>query len=347
MNLSELLFDRPRDLEATRPPEDRGLARDEVRLLVSTRAGDHHARFLDLAEWLRPHDLLVVNASATLPASLPARSAALGEFRVHLSTEYAPRLWLAEPRRSDALPGPLPLEPGSIVDLAGVSARVVAHYPGLPRLLFLSLASELGPAMRSAGRPIRYAHLDREYPPDRYQTIFATSPGSAEMPSAARPFSPRVLRALRARGVGLASITLHTGVSSLDVERSPVESTALYPEPFEVPSIAADAIERVRCAGGRVIAVGTTVVRALESAVRHGRVVAARGFTRLFVHPGRPPVSFDALLTGFHDPATTHLALLYSVAGPDLVRRSYRVAVDAGYLWHEFGDSQLWLPGEN
>ena len=340
MRREEILFDRPEDLSARVPPEERGLARDEVRLLVSTPEEDQHRRFRDLPELLSPGNLLVVNESATLPAALEARGT-FGAFRVHLCTRYGERLWLVEPRWSSERPGPLPLAPGDAFDLVGVRARVVGEFPGQPRLLFLALAAPIDAAVRAAGRPIQYAYVARDYPLARYQTVFARVEGSAEMPSAARPFSPRVVRALAARGIAIAPIVLHTGVSSLEVTCERVEDAPMYPEPFAVPASTVAAIERTRSRGGRVVAVGTSVVRALESAWDGERVRPIHGFTRLFVRPGRPVRSFDALLTGLHDSASSHLALLGAVVGAPRLRRAYRTAVDAGYLWHEFGDSHL------
>ncbi len=197
--------------------------------------------------------------------------------------------------------------------------------------------------MRSVGAPIRYGYLAREYPLEEYQTVFGRVPGSAEMPSAARPFTARVVTRLAAAGVGIAPITLHAGVSSLEAGDTGPGGVPLYPEPFEVPFSTVEAIESTRQRGGRVVAVGTTVVRALESASDGCGRRPARGFTRLYLNPDRPSRTVDGLLTGFHEATSTHLALLSSVAGVDRVRRSYRVAVDAGYLGHEFGDSHLIL----
>lgn len=164
------------------------------------------------------------------------------------------------------------------------------------------------------------------------------------MPSAARPFTERVLEDLAAGGVTIAPLTLHTGVSSLDIEVEEVEDQVMYPEPFEVPAATADAVNAAANEGHRVIAVGTTAVRALESAYDGRRVRATRGFTRLYIHPGRGINVVDGLLTGFHDPMASHLAMLFAIAGQELVRSSYAEAVAAGYLWHEFGDSNLILP---
>ena len=340
MKLEEIRFDRPKDLDASRPPEDRGVARDGVRLLVTDAGQDADAQFRDLSGILRPGDLVVVNESATIPAALPAR-ASFGDFLLHLSTQYAPDFWLAEPRWSSVRPGPLPLAPGDRIEVAGIPGRIVAPYPGLPRLLFVGFEAPVAPHMPERGRPIRYGYLAHDYPLEVFQTVFAQVPGSAEMPSAGRPFTHELVERLGRSGVGFARIVLHAGVSSIEVATPEVESHPLSPEPFQVPAETVGAIEAARCAGGRVIAVGTTVARALESSWEGGRLVPSAGFTRLFLHPGRLPRAFDALLTGFHDPETTHLALLYSVAGPRAVQRAYSRAVRGGYLWHEFGDSHL------
>ena len=324
-------------------PEARGLARDQVRLLVSSGDGHRHANFRDLASFLPEGTLLVVNTSATLPASLPA-SARFGTFILNLSTRYADRLWLAEPRWSAAKPGPLPLEDGETFEVAGMLARLVAPYPGLPRLWFVAFEGNVELAMADEGEPIRYGYLEPPFPPlSAYQTIFSMRPGSAEMPSAARPFSPRVLEDLRRRHVTIVPIELQTGVSSLEIGDGAAEN-GLYPEPFSVPADTAAAVDVARREKRPVIAVGTTVVRALESAWDGTRLNPTSGFTRLFVNPRQPINTVDGLITGFHDPHATHLAMLEAIAGERLVGSAYAEASREAYLWHEFGDSHLILP---
>ncbi len=329
--------------EADRPPESRGVGRDGVRLLVSRSNREEDRQFVDLPELLAPGDLLVVNESGTLAASLPATGPG-GSFRLNLSTRYGPSLWLAEPRWSDARPGPIPLEVGTSLDVAGLPARVVAPFPGIPRLWFVRFDGNVDAAMARAGRPIRYAYLSEEVPLAAYQTVFARVPGSAEMPSAGRPFTPAIVARLRARGIGVASILLHAGVSSLETDPDGRTPAPIYPEPYSVPAETVAEIERTHRSGGRVIAVGTTVVRALESAAGTCGPRASQGFTRLYLRPGRSPTTFDALLTGFHDARSTHLDLLAAFAGEERLARSYAVASRRGYLWHEFGDSQLLWP---
>lgn len=345
MKKTALDFERPDALQAGAPPEWRGLARDAVRLLVSTERGHTHARFYDLPRFLPRGTVLVVNTSATLPASLPAAHPSLGRIRVNVSTRYGDTLYLVEPRWSAEKPGPLPLGIGDVLQVGGLTARLVAPHPGLPRLWFVRIEGDVRAAMKREGAPIRYGYLEAPYPKlGAYQTLFGRVPGSAEMPSAARPFTARVLEALWAKDIQLAEVTLHTGVSSHEVEADRVEEQPLYAEPFVVPERTAARVTAARREGRPVIAVGTTVVRALETVWDGERVRAAAGFTRRFVHPGQPAESVDGLLTGLHDPMASHLALLYALASPELVRAGYAEAVREGYLWHEFGDSHLLLP---
>jgi S-adenosylmethionine:tRNA ribosyltransferase-isomerase len=341
MNRAELLFHRPEKLAASRPAEARGRPRDTGRLLVSSDNRHQHTRFSDLSNHLQPGDLLVVNRSATLPASLPARGKT-GSFTLNLSTNYGSGLWLVEPRHSPIKPGPVPwLSAGDKIHIEGVEARLLAPFPGLPRLWYIQTTGDVCLIMNRSGRPIQYGYLDGDYQLDNFQTIFSAVPGSAEMPSAAYPITKRVLGRLREKGVQLAGILLHTGVSSLEIEDDEVDKHPMYPEPFKVPGSTAHAVNVARKEGRRVIAVGTTVVRALESAWDGEKVRASSGFTRLFVNPRRGVFVVDGLLTGLHDPATSHLAMLYAIAGQDTIREAYTEAVNEGYRWHEFGDSHL------
>ncbi|MCI4321826.1 MAG: S-adenosylmethionine:tRNA ribosyltransferase-isomerase [Thermoplasmata archaeon] len=340
MRTAELAFLRPPGLEATAPPELRRGSRDAVRLLVSRPHSRSIGEFPSVVGELRAGDLLVVNRSATVAASLPAE-AAFGRFLLNLSTPYGRGIWVAETRFDAATPGPVPLAPGSDFSVGGIEASYVAEYPGVPRLGFFRLHGDVDGAMALHGRPIRYGYLDRAYPIEAYQAVYADRPGSAEMPSAGRPFTPRLLATIARAGVRIASITLHAGVSSVEIGSEDVAATPIYPEPFEVPAATASAVAATRGSGGRVVAVGTTVVRALESAREAAGIVPTRGFARAFVRPERPPVVVDALLTGFHDPRTSHLAMLAAFAGLPRLREDYESAIEARLLWHEFGDSHL------
>jgi len=343
MNGAGRLSEMPMGPGADRPPETRGVARDGVRLLVSADGEERAHRFSDLPSLLRAGDLLVVNESATVPASLPAHSA-LGNFRVNLSTAYGSDLWVGEPRWGFGQPGPLPLDAGTPLDVGDVPCTLVAGFPGIPRLVFLRARGDLRTEMRRVGVPIRYGYAAAEFPLEEYQTVFARVPGSAEMPSAARPFTTRIVHRLRERGIAFAPIVLHAGVSSLETRDFPPGALPVFPEPFEVSASTVDAILRTRSQGGRVVAVGTTVVRALESATDECGLRPARGFTRIYLSPQRPIRSIDGLITGFHEAQSTHLALLAAFVGEERLRQAYEVAARDGYLWHEFGDSHLLLP---
>ncbi|HEY6237233.1 MAG TPA: S-adenosylmethionine:tRNA ribosyltransferase-isomerase [Candidatus Elarobacter sp.] len=328
-------FTLPPANEATTTPERRGLARDGVRLLVTdvAKRTQHDASFRELPWFLRRGDLLVVNDSATLPAALLARRAGAMSFALHLSTQIGGELWIAEPRA--------PVTAGERAALAeGGSATFLTPVdPEHPRLWYvlLSLGQPLDAFLARHGTPIRYKYVAETLPLGNYQTIFARIPGSAEMPSAGRPFSQRSLDDLRQAGVAVTALTLHTGVSSPERHERP------YREWFDVPAPAAAAVNAARERGGRVIAVGTTVVRALESAVSGGKATAASGWTDLIVTPERGVAVVDGLLTGFHEPEASHLDLLRAFADDALLRRAYAHALDAGYLWHEFGDVHLLL----
>lgn len=341
MKRTELLFERPEGLEARLPPEAEGRRRDDVRLLVSTPDGHIDTTFRALPRFLQRGDLLVVNDSATVAASVPARGKP-GDFTLNVSTRFGPRLWLAEPRWGPDRPGPLPLGTGDTFETCAGEVLMVAPYPGADRLWFVD--GDLEVAMARCGEPIRYGYVAAPQPIEAYQSVFARVPGSAEMPSAARPFTREMVNGLLASGIRYATIRLHTGVSSLEVETDDVEDHPIPPEPFRVSAAAAAAVNHTRASGGRVIAVGTTVVRALESAWQDDHVHATDGFTRLVVTPARGVRAVDGLLTGLHDPGASHLAMLYAVAGQELVRHGYEQAIANGYKWHEFGDSHLLLP---
>ena len=341
MRRAELIFDRPEDRFARTPPEERGRGRDDVRLLVTLADGHHHARFEDLPQYLRSGDLLVVNESAAIPASLPAEGR-LGGILLNLCTRFRSDLWIAEPRWSAGKPGPLPVRPGDELRVGASTVRLLSEYPGLPRLWFALADRPFESIIAENGGPIHYGYTDA-WPMEVYQTLFSRVPGSAEMPSAARPITPRIRELLLEAGVRIAPIVLHTGVSSLEIEGETVEAEAMYPEPFSVSRETADSVNRAHASGGRVIAVGTTVVRALESAWTPEGVRPRTGYSRLMVNPDRGVHAVDGLLTGFHDPVTSHLALLAAFLGMEGVRDAYAEAIRKGYLWHEFGDSHLVL----
>ncbi|MGQ0847728.1 MAG: S-adenosylmethionine:tRNA ribosyltransferase-isomerase, partial [Actinomycetota bacterium] len=300
-----------------------------------------HRRFADLPGVLSPGDLLVVNNSATRPAEVPAEAGLV----VHISTELSPGRLLVEVRHDQGVSSrPLESDPPDTVRLHG-GGSLLLDAPlnaaeGRRRLWRAEafLPTDLDSYLEVNGRPIRYRYVTEPWPLSFYQTIFARATGSAEMPSAGRPFTHGVVRTLASVGVGVVALTLHTGVSSLESGEVP------YPEWFAVPAGTAQAVSRTRANGGRVVAVGTTVVRALETAVdRKGNSRSVAGWTDLVVSPATGVRVVDGLITGWHEPRSTHLELLAAIGGEGLVANSYREALSSGYLWHEFGDSHLIL----
>ncbi len=341
MEMSTLLrgreFTLPPELEARDPPEARGLARDGVRLLVSARSTNRieHARFSDLPQYVRPGDLLVVNASRTLPAALLARRPDGTVVRVHLSTHLPADLWVVEPRDAQVRPG----EVMGLPDEASVT--LLTPYPRSRRLWLarLDLPCPLHDYLARWGKPIAYPYIQAEWPLEMYQTVYASEPGSAEMPAAGRAFSGDLIARLLGIGVLFARVILHSGVASLERDEF------LYEEFFRIPSETVELVGVARRLGGRIIAVGTTVVRALESvADAGGSVHPGEGWTDLVITPERGLRVVDGLLTGFHEPRSTHLAMLEALAGQAHIKYVYDVALAHGYLWHEFGDLQLLVP---
>jgi S-adenosylmethionine:tRNA ribosyltransferase-isomerase len=344
--LTAYAFDVPAALEAREPAEERGLRRDEVRLLVARRSDGSvsHRRFAELDRVLEPGDLLVVNVSATIPAAVSARRPDGARVAVHFATP-APQLadgWWVVELRSPGGGRPLRATVGERLSLeGGAGLELVAPYASGARLL-LARFEGAGPVtayLERHGSPIRYGYVADQWPLGAYQNVYATTPGSAEMASAGRPFTPELITRLVAGGVLFAPITLHCGVSSPERHEAPL------PERFEVPERTAALIRAVREWRGRVIAVGTTVVRALETVAQpDGCVVAGAGWTSLVVTPQRGLWLVDGLITGWHEPEASHLEMLEAAAGPPLLARSYDAALACGYLWHEFGDSHLVLP---
>jgi S-adenosylmethionine:tRNA ribosyltransferase-isomerase len=334
----------PSVLVAAEPPEARGLTRDGVRLLVGRRSGVSHHSFIDLPRLLRAGDVLVVNTSATLPAAVPL---SIGNLALHFSTPYrdagSGRTWLVElrgdggrtPYRGDV--------PDRRLSLPG-GASVKLREPYLDGRLWVAdvdTGSAVGVEafLSRHGQPIRYSYVEHAWPLRYYQTVFADEAGSAEMPSAGRPFTDRMVTRLVTSGVLVVPVRLHTGVASAEAHERP------YPERFVVPKVTARVVTQAKAAGGRIIAVGTTTVRALETAGdESGHVRAANGWTDLVVTPDRGVHIVNGLLTGLHEATASHLDLVAAIAGADLIRRCYAEAAARGYRWHEFGDVNLLLP---
>jgi S-adenosylmethionine:tRNA ribosyltransferase-isomerase len=349
-------FILPAELEAGEPPEARGLTRDEVGLMVSYRATDQiiHTQFSRIEDVLEPGDLLVINTSGTLNAAVPALRADGTELEVHLSTHLPADLWSVEVRLPDKDgAGTQPyydIQAGETLKLPN-DAEVHMHTPYIrdrlasvdrPTRLWIAtlrLPSSVQAYLQAYGFPIRYKYVKQGWPLSYYQTVYTTEMGSAEMPSAGRAFTPELITRLVAHGVQIAPILLHTGVASLEQNESP------YEEFYRVSSETARIVNATCVAGRRVVAIGTTVVRALETVTdRQGTTHAGEGWTSLIITPQRGLYAVDALLTGLHEPRSSHLLMLEALAGYEHLQHTYAEALRVGYLWHEFGDLHLILP---
>ncbi|HLK57974.1 MAG TPA: S-adenosylmethionine:tRNA ribosyltransferase-isomerase [Chthonomonadaceae bacterium] len=347
-------FTLPPEREAGEPPEARGLARDEVRLMVSYRERPDvlHRRFRDLGDFLEPGDLVVLNTSGTLNAALPSRRADGEMLELHLSTRLPDDRWIVELRRlSDGATEPFRSAQARQTYWLPEGGTVYLHAPYLPDggmaepnnvrlwVATLNLPQPLLPYLARHGAPIRYRYVREQWPLSYYQTVYATEPGSAEMPSAGRAFTPELITRLVAQGVQFAPLLLHTGVASLEDHEPP------YEEYYRVPETTARLVNATRAAGKRVVAVGTTVVRALETVTgTDGVTHAGEGWTRLIITPERGVYAANALLTGMHEPRATHLAMLEAFVPRPNLEGAYAEALRAEYLWHEFGDLHLILP---
>ncbi|MBK5221450.1 MAG: S-adenosylmethionine:tRNA ribosyltransferase-isomerase [Acidimicrobiia bacterium] len=343
---ARLAFHLPDHLAARQPAEARGITRDAVRMMVAHRGTGElvHTTFSALPRFLDPGDLLVVNTSATIPGAVDARTSDGTRVVVHLSTHLADDRWTVELRclSGDTTERWQGDPPDGLVHLGhGATLRLVGRYLGSSRLWVAHLSVPTAPLtwLTAHGRPIRYSYVDRQWQLAAYQNVYASEPGSAEMPSAGRPFTPEVITRLVSKGVAVTPVVLHTGVASLEADELP------YPERVKVHGPTASRVNATRAGGGRVVAVGTTVVRALEAAAGpDGRVRPLDGWTDLVVTPERGVRVVDGMLTGWHEPEASHLMMLEAVAGRDLLEASHDASLAERYLWHEFGDVHLLLP---
>lgn len=359
--MSTLAFELLPALEAGAPPEARGLARDAVRLMVASRSRGAiiHTDFRRLPTYLRAGDLMVINNSATLPAAVAATRTDGTTIEVRFATRapgdtnparrpetrgphHSQDRFVVELRTAGDMSPLAAGSPGEEIQLPGnASLELLAPRAGQRRLWLARVRNidDLHRYLHRWGHPIRYHYVNQPWPLSAYQTVYASVPGSAEMPSAGRPFTAELLTRLITKGVLIAPVTLHTGVSSPEAHEPP------YPEEYDVPEPTARLVNAVRRSGGNVVAIGTTVVRALESAAGpHGAVEPKRGWTNLIISKERSVKVVDGLLTGWHEPQASHLHMLEAIAGEQIIRRSYAAALAQGYLWHEFGDSHLILP---
>jgi len=352
--LSNIEFSLPPELEASAPPEARGLRRDQVRLMVSNYSTDHveHTRFYNFHKFLNEGDVVVINTSRTRNSALLATRADGTLLELHLSIHFDDDLWTVEVRSMDEAGKTKHFEdvhPGEILSLPG-SASAILQEPYVSDcndnskpsetlwLARVEFPQDVDEYLARYGFPIRYNYVKERWPLSFYQTVYATELGSAEMPSAGRPFTSRLLKRLESKGIRIAPLVLHTGVSNLETHEPP------YKEFYRVTPETAQIVNEARSSGHRIVAVGTTAIRALESVTNGERKThAGEGWTCLVITPQRGLRAVNALLTGMHEPEATHLAMLEALAGESHIKVAYEEALRKGYLWHEFGDLHLIL----
>lgn len=345
-------FSLPKLLECAKPTELRGIPRDGVKLMVSQRLTDHinHSQFSQIDQFLREGDVLIINTSATMNAAIPTQLPNGQEGRIHLSTKLSEEEWLVEVRqlKGNKTKRFYELTPGALFSLPQkAKMKILApfyqnkrgrNHIQLWKARFY-LTEPMEDYLNKNAHPIQYVNLDKNYSSAFYQTVFAREKGSAEMPSAGRAFTTDLVTRLVVKGIQFAPIVLHTGVSSLEIGEKP------YPEYYKVPNFSASLINRARNEGRRVIAVGTTAIRAVESSLDSdtGRVIPSEGMTDLYITPNRGLKVVSGLLTGFHEPKASHLLMMEALASRSHLLKAYEAAIEQGYQWHEFGDLHLIL----
>ena len=341
-------FKLPELLACPEPTELRNIARDDVRLLVTKGDGSvDHSFFNRFSENLQAGDVLVVNTSATQAAAFPIEISKGRKGMVHFSTQINHEEWLVEIREIKGNKT-IRWKDGAENEVFNLpnkgTIKLKSKFYENRDLLHLwtvevNIDQDIQSYMQMYGQPIKYENLDKAYPLDYYQTYFSYQPGSSEMPSAGRGFTSLLVNKLLEKGIELVPVLLHTGVSSLE------ENEAPYPEYMELSPASAKIINKAKRTGRRIVAVGTTAVRAVESATNiQGEVVPYKGNTSLYIQNEYKMRTINAMLTGFHEPKASHLNMLQSLAGADHIDEAYNAAIDNNYYWHQFGDLHLILP---
>ena len=352
MKLQDLQFDLPDEKAASAPPEAEGRERSDVRLMVIHRKSGliEHRRFIDFPDYLRRGDVVVLNASATLPSEFMVTDAQGRDIKVRLSSRDPSSNGKGDQWHA-VLDPDAEVRPGDVLSFGTIegkalTAAVITRHPRVHKLWLLAFdlnGTSMDQWRQRLGTPIRYHYVPQEWGLEYYQNVYSQFPGSSEMPSAGRAFTPEMLAKLNEQGVGIVRIVLHTGVSNIDIEEEQVEQHSMYEEPYQITDEAAQLINHARERAGRVFAIGTTVVRTLETvADQQGCLQGRRGWTSLYITPGYRFRAVDALVTGLHEAKSTRLVLATAFAGDkDLVLRAYREALERDYRWHEFGDLTL------
>ncbi|MFP4173772.1 MAG: tRNA preQ1(34) S-adenosylmethionine ribosyltransferase-isomerase QueA [Candidatus Hydrogenedentota bacterium] len=338
MKTSELVYTLPQELIAQRPREER----DQARLLIVDRqTGQFHDDvFHNLPAYLQPGDCAVLNDTRVIRARLHGRKPTGGKVEVFLLREIAPGEWDALVRPSARV------MPGTEITLpADLTCRVDERLPSGRRRVRFGRADVLE-ALEKAGEIPLPPYIDRDQPDAsdlrRYQTVYAERPGAVAAPTAGLHFTERVFEALAAKGVQRARITLHVGYGTFrPIQSEDLAEHAVEGEDFEFPEETAARLNAIREQGGRILAVGTTTTRVLETCCPEGRFRAGSGVTGHYIYPPYTFRGVDLLLTNFHLPRSSLLALVCAFGGKDLILQAYRHAVEQQYRFYSYGDAML------
>ncbi|KAA0546202.1 S-adenosylmethionine:tRNA ribosyltransferase-isomerase [Bacillus sp. BGMRC 2118] len=343
MALAKNLFYVPDNLNANHPIEISGRSRDDVKLMVLDRTSGKtsHQKFHDLGSFLKAGDVLVLNNSRTIPSVLKGKQGKR-DIEIRLSRRVTDDSWEV------LIVGGLYASDDQIEFTDGITARIEGEGSELPlvKIRFSTSGQKLYEMFYRYGEPIRYEYIDKPWPLEAYQTVYASVPGSVEMPSAGRAFTWKLIHQLRRKGVSVVFLQLHAGLSYYGNDHWPVPSH--HPESYVIPEETANIINDAKKSGNRVIAVGTTVVRTLETvADQQGFVESGEGITTLYIKEGTPLKCVDGLVTGMHEPEASHLDLLSTLIEKEKLMSAYQDAIQKEYLWHEFGDMNLIITMEH
>jgi S-adenosylmethionine:tRNA ribosyltransferase-isomerase len=343
LKAKELDYELPFHLAAREPPEVNGRSRDSSRLLVMKRKTQEieHSYFYDVGNYLCTGDLLVLNDTRCINSVLPGKLETGGKIEVLLCTPKDNDTWNCQ-----LLPDGINARVGQTIDFGDgeLRAKIVDKSSEFDWLFVIrfSPVNDFEAKCNKIGRPVLSPYISKIWDVKYYNTVYAKKFGSAEMPAAGRHFTNELLEKLARQGIQHVFVTLHTGLSSISVKEENFEDHKMYEEPYEITEDTANIINKVKNSGGKIVAVGTTVTRVLETVANNkGKVKPEKGYTRLYIYPGYKWKIVDALITNFHPPRSSRIALAAAFTGKDLLMRGYKEAIERGYKFYEFGDTTL------
>lgn len=339
MKVEELYYELPNDLLARKPKELLDEAEQITKLLVMDRSNKDisHMLFEDCISFFGEGDVLVLNNSKTIKADLIGWFENSVRINIQLACDLGNNKWLVYSFSEGIRSGGKAVF-GETREL--LSCRFIKNTEGsIWEVQFLE--QDFWKRLDKVGRAIMSPYVDKKYDVSFYQNEYSCNEGSTEMPAAGRHFKISFLDKLKERGVKVAFVTLHTGLSSIEIEESYFEQHKMHYEKIEVEEETAKIINEAKAKNKRIFAVGTTVVRTLESCIENGRVIPYKGYTNLYIYPGYDFKIIDCFFTNFHGPHSTRIAMAAAFTGSDLLMKGYKAAIEQKYKFYEFGDTTL------